>query len=118
MSRKSTCANVVFFGLNIAASLSSRGSGTRATPTFGCARPEAYLSTAMRAPVRMLKSVVLPTLGNPTNPNFTRRHPGLKAFAPERVYHRRRETNHEALPSHPLHTGRPGLGSGREGLSL
>ena len=36
----SKVANVVFFGLNRAASRSTRGSGTRATPVCSSARPE------------------------------------------------------------------------------
>src|SRR5215470_8906763 len=51
-----------------------RGSTTLATPTFGCEREAAYLSTAMPAPVRMLNREVLPTLGNPNRPNFMPEH--------------------------------------------
>src|SRR5713226_8149862 len=54
---------------------STRGSGTRATPTLGCDLAEAYLSTVTCAPVRMLSSVVLPTLGKPRRPTFTRAPP-------------------------------------------
>src|SRR5262245_37934945 len=58
----------------MAASRSMRGSTTLATPTFGCERVEAYLSTATPAPVRMLNRLVFPTFGNPRRPNFMPGH--------------------------------------------
>src|SRR5262245_12913903 len=82
MSRKSTCAKVVFLGLNMADRRSSRGSGTLATPTFGSTLPEAYLSTATWAPVKMLKRVVLPTLAKPSRPIFTTRLQGSAGILP------------------------------------
>ena len=70
MSRKSTWAKVVFFGLNRTERRSRRGSGTFATPTFGSDLPVANRSTATWAPVKMLNRVVLPTLGYPSMPIF------------------------------------------------
>src|ERR1700753_1767650 len=68
-STYSTVAYVVFFGEYIADSLSSRSSGTRATPM--CAsRGFEYPRSSSLALVRILNREVLPTWGRPIMPVF------------------------------------------------
>ncbi len=78
-STTSKLAYVVFFGLNIAVSRSTRASGTRATPA--CISPRAVPNdeVATVAPVSRLNSEVLPLLGRPTSPIFIERHATIAA---------------------------------------
>src|SRR6478752_9027901 len=55
---------MIFFGLKIAASLSSRSSGTLTTPTWSSIPPNPPVSAWPR--VRVLKTVVLPDPARPT----------------------------------------------------
>src|SRR6266498_2061045 len=60
---------MVFFGLNIAESLSTRGSGTSTTALWTSKRPaEAVVGVLPR--VNALKMVVFPDWGNPMIPSF------------------------------------------------
>ena len=57
-------------GSTIAASLSKRGSGTGTTPVFGSIVQNGKLAASIPALVKALKSVDLPTFGNPTMPHL------------------------------------------------
>ena len=70
MSTNSIVAGVTFLLLYSAASLSSRSSGTATTPTFGSIVQNGKFAACAPACVIALKSVDLPTFGNPTTPSF------------------------------------------------
>ena len=69
-STYSTVASVRFFGWKIAASRSTRGSGTRATPTRASGRPPGGVAGV---PVRSWKRVLFPARESPRMPAFMRR---------------------------------------------
>ncbi len=69
ISTNSMVAGITFSGLTMAASLSSRGSGTGTTPVFGSMVQNGKFSASMPALVKALKRVDLPTLGRPTIPH-------------------------------------------------
>ena len=70
MSTISHVAGTMRPGCTISASLVSRSSGTVMTPRLGSIVQKGKLAACALALVRQLKSVDLPTLGNPTIPHF------------------------------------------------
>ena len=70
MSTNSIVVGRIRCGLTIAASASSRGSGTPTTPTLGSMVQNGKFAAGMPALVKALKSVDLPTLGRPTMPHL------------------------------------------------
>src|SRR5262249_18712934 len=70
MSTKAIVVGTTRAGFTIAAIAASRGSGTGTTPVFGSIVQNGKFSAAMPAFVSALKSVDLPTFGNPTMPQL------------------------------------------------
>src|SRR5690606_22084404 len=70
MSTNSIVVGITRSGLTIAASASSRGSGTGTMPVFGSIVQNGKLAAAMPALVNALNRVDLPTLGRPTMPHL------------------------------------------------
>ena len=68
MSTNSAVALTTFFDSLIAASASSRSSGTFATPTFVSVVENGCAATSALPPVNALKRDDLPALGRPTMP--------------------------------------------------
>ena len=70
MSTNSIVVGTTRSGLTIAASWSCRGSGIGTTPALGSIVQKGKFCASIPAFVNALKSVDLPTLGNPTMPHL------------------------------------------------